>query len=90
MTIHLLPRRRRQFSVPAPGPTACHCVVHHPATAAERELVTDQWLLALIDGDTDRTNYLRTQLSTVCPAALVMCQCGCGRPVHEHDEMRAA
>ncbi|MCX4751712.1 hypothetical protein OG455_41885 [Kitasatospora sp. NBC_01287] len=85
--LHLPHRRQSVFAPAEPDPFACHCVVHHPVTVAERELVGDLWLLALIDGDEDRAGYLRTQLATICPAAQV---CGCGRPVHEHNEMRAA
>lgn len=83
MNVSLLHRRpaRHRFVPAAPDPNACHCVVRHPATVEERVLVVDAWLLALWAGDVDRAGYLRTQLSTICPAAMSQ---------SEHNEMRAA
>jgi hypothetical protein len=93
VNVSLLHRRPpRPFAAPAPDPSACHCVVRHPATVEERVLVVDAWLLALWAGEGDRAGYLRTQLSTICPAVMSgpKCHCGCGNPPGQHNEMRAA
>lgn len=94
MTLRLLQRRPRHLSAVAPtNPCACHCVIPHPLTAAERERVDLAQVRARRLGQTYRADRLALQLSTPCRTAPV-CPCGCGRTPGQHNpqhnELRSA
>ena len=91
--LHLRPRR--PSAAPAPDPNACHCVIPHPLTAAERERVDLAQVRARCLGDTVLAGRLVLRLSTPCRTAGAVCHCGCGRPPGQHNpqttsELRSA
>lgn len=71
--MNVLPFRRSTRSTRTPQPLDphyCRCVVHHPVTAVERNLVRALAARAIAVGDTDHAGYLQLRLDTAqrCPA----------------------